>query len=255
MGKRRVNFQRCWLPVSRIGLHRRGVERVNCGPKLLDLGEKGVYSSYTCRVPGGDYEGYVDAHVRRLEALRRAGIVERIDADQDSQASVRVLSPVDLNKQIGSDGATWLDRRLIHGETADLAPTGFGQQVREAMDQRREHHIEQGDATRSRDSRVFYRRNLLAILREREVAGVGSDMALSKGLPFRAATDGESVSGKFTGTVHLSSGKFAVVEKSHEFTLVPWRPIIDRQLGREVMGIVQGGSVSWQLGRQRGLER
>ncbi|WP_374941709.1 DUF3363 domain-containing protein, partial [Escherichia coli] len=36
--------------------------------------------SYTCRVPGGDYEGYVDAHVRRLEALRRAGIVERIDA-------------------------------------------------------------------------------------------------------------------------------------------------------------------------------
>ncbi|HDL0004619.1 TPA: DUF3363 domain-containing protein [Escherichia coli] len=156
--------------------------------------------------------------MRRLEALRRAGIVERIDADQwripndlvsraaahdagrDSQASVRVLSPVDLNKQIGSDGATWLDRRLIHGETADLAPTGFGQQVREAM-------------------------------------------------------DGESVSGKFTGTVHLSSGKFAVVEKSHEFTLVPWRPIIDRQLGREVMGIVQGGSVSWQLGRQRGLER
>ncbi len=109
----------------------------------------------------------------KLEALRRAGIVERIDADQwripddlvsraaahdagrDSQASVRVLSPVDLNKQIGSDGATWLDRRLIHGETADLAPTGFGQQVREAMDQRREHHIEQGDATRSRDSRVF----------------------------------------------------------------------------------------------------
>ncbi|MFD2258621.1 DUF3363 domain-containing protein [Chelativorans composti] len=27
----------------------------------------------------------------------------------------------------------------------------------------------------------------------------------------------------------------------------------NRQLGREVMGVVQGGSVSWQLGRQRGL--
>ncbi|MVO58917.1 hypothetical protein GO845_00220 [Acinetobacter baumannii] len=46
------NFQRCWLPVSRIGLHRRGVERVNCGPKLLDLGEKGVYSSYTLSAAG-----------------------------------------------------------------------------------------------------------------------------------------------------------------------------------------------------------
>ncbi|WP_323717640.1 DUF3363 domain-containing protein [Paracoccus aminovorans] len=246
---------------------------------ITAIAEDGIYrpsrhleqAKFEGRVPGGDYEGYVDAHVRRLEALRRAGIVERIDADQwripddlvsraaaydagrDRQASVRVLSPVDLDKQIGSDGATWLDRRLIQSETADLAPTGFGQQVREAMDQRREHHIEQRDATRSRDGRIFYRRSLLATLREREVARVGAEMAESKSLPFRAATDGENVSGKFTGTVQLSSGKFAVVEQSHEFTLVPWRPVIDRQLGREVMGVVQGGSVSWELGRKRGL--
>ncbi len=33
------------------------------------------------RVSGGDYKSYVQSHVRRLEALRRAGIVERIDAD------------------------------------------------------------------------------------------------------------------------------------------------------------------------------
>ncbi|MFC5990745.1 DUF3363 domain-containing protein [Limoniibacter endophyticus] len=246
---------------------------------ITEIAEDGIYrpsrhleqAKFEGRVPGGDYEGHVDAHVRRLESLRRAGIVERIDADQwripddlvsraaaydagrDRQARVRVLSSVNLERQIGSDGATWLDRRLIHGETADLAPTGFGQQVREAMEQRREHHIEQGDATRSRDGRLFYRRNLLATLREREVARVGSEMAESKGLPFRAATDGESVSGKFTGTVQLSSGKFAVVEKSYGFTLVPWRPVIDRKLGQEVTGIVQGGAVSWQLGRQRGL--
>ncbi|WP_407931788.1 MULTISPECIES: DUF3363 domain-containing protein [Alphaproteobacteria] len=246
---------------------------------ITAIAEDGIYrpsrhleqAKFEGRVPGGDDEGYIDAHVRRLEALRRAGIVERIDADQwripddlvsraadydtgrDRQASVRVLSPVDLQRQIRSDCATWLDRRLVHGETADLAPTGFGQQVREAMDQRREHHIEQRDATRNRDGRIFYRRNLLATLREREVARAGAEMAEGKALPFRAAKDGESVSGKFTGTVQLTSGKFAIVEKSHEFTLVPWRPIIDRQLGREVAGIMQGGSVSWQLGRQRGL--
>ena len=78
-------------------------------------------------------------------------------------------------------------------------------------------------------------------------------MAETKRLPFRAAADGETVGGKFTGTVHLSSGKFAIVEQAHEFTLVPWRPVIDRQLGREVAGVVQGGSVSWKLGRQHGL--
>lgn len=73
-------------------------------------------------------------------------------------------------------------------------------------------------------------------------------------MAFRAARDGETIiSGKLTRTVQLSSGKFAVIKKSHEFTLVPWRPVIDNQLGREVMGVVQGGSVSWQLGRQRGL--
>ena len=86
-----------------------------------------------------------------------------------------------------------------------------------------------------------------------EVARAGDELAAKKTLPFRAAADGETVTGKFTGTVQLSSGKFAIVEKSHEFTLVPWRPVIDRQLDREVSGIVQSGSVSWQLGRQRGL--
>ena len=62
------------------------------------------------------------------------------------------------------------------------------------------------------------------------------------------------MSDKSTGAVQLSSGKFAVIEQPHEFRLVPWRrPVIDCQLGREVMGVVQGGSESWQLGRQRGL--
>ncbi|MFZ0850671.1 MAG: DUF3363 domain-containing protein [Hyphomicrobiaceae bacterium] len=30
---------------------------------------------------GGDVEGHVEGHVRRLEALRRAGIVNRLDAN------------------------------------------------------------------------------------------------------------------------------------------------------------------------------
>lgn len=222
------------------------------------------------RVPGGDYEGYVDAHVRRLEALRRAGIAERIDADQwripedfesraaaydagrNRQATIRILSAARLEQQIGADGATWLDRQIVPAERSDLVPSGFGQQVRDAMDRRREHHIVRGDAALQPNGSVAYRRNLLATLREREVARVGAEMAATKALPFRAATDGETVTGKFTGIVHLSSGKFAVVEQSHEFTLVPWRPVIDRQLGREVAGVVQGGSISWQLGRQMG---
>jgi hypothetical protein len=120
------------------------------------------------------------------------------------------------------------------------------------MDRRRETLIEQGDAIRQPDGRTAYRRNLIATLQEREVARAGEETAARRALPFRATANGETVSGSFTGTVQISSGKFAIVEKSHDFTLVPWRPVIDRQLGREVSGTVQGGSVSWQLGRQRG---
>lgn len=246
---------------------------------IATIAEGGIYrpsrhleqAKFEGRVPGGDYDGYIDAHVRRLEALRRTGIVERIDADQwripddfesraaaydagrNKQANIRILSAARLEQQIGADGATWLDRRLVSAEASDLAPSGFGLEVRQAIDRRREHHIDQGDASPGPNGGTLYRRNLLATLRAREIERIGGEMAATKNLPFRAASDGEKISGKFAGTVQLSSGKFAVVEQSHEFTLVPWRPVIDRQLGKEVMGIVQGGSVSWQLGRQRGL--
>ncbi|MEH3036037.1 MAG: DUF3363 domain-containing protein [Sphingomonas adhaesiva] len=246
---------------------------------IAGMAEDGIYrpsrhleqARFGGRVPSGDYQGFVDAHVRRLEALRRAGIAERIDADRwripgdfearamahdagrGTRANIRILSTFDLERQIGSDGATWLDRRLIGAGMSDLSQAGFGDQVREAMARRREALIERGDAARQQDGGVTYRRNLIARLQERELAGTGATLAARKALPFRTVTDGETVSGTFTGTVQLSSGKFAVVEKSHEFTLVPWRPVINRQLGREVSGVVQGGSVSWQLGRQRAL--
>lgn len=247
---------------------------------IAGMAEGGIYrpsrhleqARFEGRVPGGDYDGFVASHVRRLEALRRAGIVERIDTDQwripedfstraaahdagrGGRANVRILSSFDLGRQVGADGATWLDRRLVGGVVSDLVPAGFGEQVREAMEQRRERLIEQGDATRRPDGRVSYRRNLLATLQEREVVRVGAELAATKSVPFRAAVDGETIRGKFTGTAQLSSGKFAIVEKSHELTLVPWRPVIERHLGQEVTGIMQGASVSWQLGRNRGIE-
>lgn len=49
---------------------------------------------------------------------------------------------------------------------------------------------------------------------------------------FRAIKDGGNVSN-------------TAVEKSHEFTLVHWRPVTDRQLGCEAMGVVQAGRGRW----------
>lgn len=68
-----------------------------------------------------------------------------------------------------------------------------------------------------------YRRNLLAAMRECEVARVGAEMVENKGQSFQTATDGETISGKFTGILQLSSGNIAVIEKSDEFSLIRWR--------------------------------
>src|SRR6266700_8141342 len=246
---------------------------------IASVAEEGVYrpsrhleqARFDGRIPGGDHDGFIDAHVRRLETLRRAGIVERIDADhwrlpqdfesraaayeteRNRQLNIRVLSIFDLESQIEAEGATWLDRRLVGRGPADLVAAGFGRDVREAMDRRREHLIGQGDAIRHGDGRIFYRRDLLATLERRDVIRAGTALAASRSLPFRVTGDGETVQGVFEQTVQLSSGKFALVENAHEFTLVPWRPVIENRLGREVVGVVQAGSVSWHLGRKLGL--
>ncbi|WP_282560335.1 DUF3363 domain-containing protein [Providencia alcalifaciens] len=132
-----------------------------------------------------------------------------------------------------------------------------GQQVpTQAMDQRREAHIEQGDATLLPGQPRLLRRSFSPYSCGRlQVAGVGSDMALVGPAVPRAATTGESVGGKvYRNTCICRGGKFAVWSRNPmRFTLVPWRPssTTASSATHGVMGIVQGGSVSWQLGRQR----
>jgi type IV secretory pathway VirD2 relaxase len=225
----------------------------------------------TVRVPHDDHAGYVEAHVRRLEALRRAGIVERIDGDHWSipedfeartaayearrsrQIAVRVLSAIDLDTQVTSQGATWLDRQLVSRELTQLAHVGFGNEVQAALDRRRQHLVDEGHAFRTGDGRITYRRNLLATLAQQELMQAGEKLAQERGVPFRLPVDGERISGTFRQTVQLASGKYALIERAHEFTLVPWRPVIAHELGREVAGRVMGDSISWQFGRKRGI--
>jgi len=63
------------------------------------------------------------------------------------------------------------------------------------------------------------------------------------------------VSGKYIGVINGPSGKYAVLEKSLEFTLVPWRENMDKQLGRELSGELRSRTFSWSVERGRGLSR
>ena len=62
---------------------------------------------------------------------------------------------------------------------------------------------------------------------------------------------GQRISGTYRQSVQVVSGKYALVERSCELTLVRWRPMIGQ--GKQVSGVVRGDAISWDLGRQRGL--
>ena len=222
------------------------------------------------RLSGVEADGFVEAHVRRLEALRRAGIVERLEPDRwripedfDQRVAAhearrgpaittRILSALDLEAQIGSDGATWLDRQLVGQGRVQPVPMGFGSEVERALAARRDRHIAQGDADPT-PTGVRYRAGLLAELERRELDRVGAALAGEGGLPFRRAADGETIKGVFKDKVALASGQYALVERAHDFTLVPWRPVIEPLRGQTVTGVMQGASISWRFGRERGL--
>ena len=74
------------------------------------------------------------------------------------------------------------------------------------------------------------------------------------GLAYQPAAEGESVSGLYRQRMTLASGRFAMIDDGLGFQLVPWRPALEKELGREVRGVIApGGNVEWSLGRKRGL--
>ena len=64
---------------------------------------------------------------------------------------------------------------------------------------------------------------------------------------------GEYVEEFYRRPVRIGDTKFALIEKSREFTLVPWRPVLERQIGKQVSGVMREGGVSWTIGRTRRL--
>jgi hypothetical protein len=51
--------------------------------------------------------------------------------------------------------------------------------------------------------------------------------------------------------IDLVSGRFAMIERSRDFTLVPWRQVLERQVGKSVSGLVPSDGTSWSIGRGR----
>ena len=267
------------------GLPIGAIVTVSSGPKprasdraIAELARDGIYRTSehlpVARAdarPGRDPEAFVEAHVRRLEALRRARIVERLeegvwrvpkdlvergrayDARRSRGIQVEVRSYVPIERQVRAAGATWLDRLLVD-QRDDLSPKGFSSEVRAALAEREGFLVREGLAER-RGQRLVLTRNLLATLRARELASAAEKIQTETGLAYHPHVDGEPVSGVLRRSVVLASGRFAMLDDGVGFALVPWRPIVKGRIGQVITAVTRGDHVSWDISQRRGVAR
>ena len=217
-------------------------------------------------------EAFAETHVRRLEAMRRAaGIVERepsgrwiVSPDhlervanyeatrlRDRPVAITTLSAQPLDRLVEADAATWIDRELVSGAPEPVRDAGFGHDLRDAQERRRQWLVAQGFAEETGSGTTFPN-GMIAALQRRELLRVAGQLSDELKMPFREADEGARIEGVYRRPVDLVSGRFALVERSRDFTLVPWRPVLDRQMGNKVSGLMRSDGVSWRFGRERG---
>ena len=186
----------------------------------------------------------------RPGAIVEARVYE--DANGRQRLSLATRSDLTIEAQISAPGATWVDRQLLAKDPA-LGSGGFGAEVRDAMDRRIDHLAQKGMAERQ-GQRVVFARDLINTLRRQELDSAAAKLSAESGLAHRPSAEAEHVSGIYRQRVNLSSGRFAMIDDGMGFQLVPWRPALEQQLGKQVAGVIApGGGVDWTLGRKRGL--
>lgn len=264
-----------YAPGAIVAVEGKATEPRRADRTIAEVAEQsgGLYSEALHRAadPRASAE-YVRAHVRRLEAMRRAGFAERFSdgswaipedfldkarAYEERKrmrqpARLVLMSSIGLDQLGETEGATWLDRQLVAERPEPLRAGGFGREAEDAIARRRRWLIHQGLA-KEVDGRTVYQRNLLHELHRREVSAAADRLSKELGKVFAAPLDGERIEGVYRRPLRLASGKFAVIEKSKEFTLVPWRAALERQRGKVVSGIVRGSSVSFGFEKKRGI--
>jgi type IV secretory pathway VirD2 relaxase len=174
------------------------------------------------------------------------------DAQGRKQLSLANRSDLSIEAQVTAPGATWIDRQLLARDSI-VASSGFGSEVREAMDRRVDYLAGEGLARRQ-GTRVIYVRDLLNTLRQRELDAAVARISVETGLPHDPSSEGERIVGVYRQRIALASGRFAMIDDGLGFQLVPWRPALEQHLDRQVSGVAaSGGGVNWSFGRKISL--
>ena len=174
------------------------------------------------------------------------------DADGRKRLSLATRSDLAIEAQVSPPARPGSIDSFSPRQSA-LGSGGFGAEVREAMDRRIDHLVEQdlarGRASASSSPATFSTRCASASSKRGRRQPVGARPDSLIGRP----REGEPVAGVYRQRVTLASGRFAMIDDGLGFQLVPWRPALEQQLGQHVAGVLTASGVEWDLARKRGL--
>jgi hypothetical protein len=201
---------------------------------------------------------YADIGKVRPEALPERGMIVSIEAarsqeDAKLRTRLRIQSYLSFEKLAEAEGVTWLDKELLAKTPTPMADRGFGVEAKTALNRRRQWLISQGLGQPDGQGQFQPNPRLFETLRRREYDHATQALSKELGLPHNSPLEGEQINGTFTKSVALASGKYAIIQKAQEFTLVPWRPDMEPMRGKEITGTASAQGIQWEWGPRRGL--
>ena len=197
---------------------------------------------------------HLRSHKLRLANLTKAGIVKAVEhSDQNGKAlawqvpedfevkaialdlkqgrasGVKLLSVQDLEKQLASPGATWLDRAQMswsRGELRDVSSkmSAFAKELDTAFQQRRTSLIERGYAELHQEEHktsVIYKRGYVKALEAEGFNAATQKLEGMTGKAHVAAQAGRMIEGTVAQKFELTHGSHAMIETQRAFYLVP----------------------------------
>ena len=228
---------------------------------------EGVYSDalHEAHDPGSSAQ-FREAHKRRLEALRRAGSVERFEDGswqigegflerakayeqaRTSSAKLDVKSWLPLNELPNWSGLTWLDDLAA----SEIGNGSLGSEVHNALEARTRHLSQSGVLKEGKTKLSVGQRHMLAASERRAAANAE---AAKSNRAYVSVASGETRSGIYEKPVNLAQGRFAIIGQAKEFTLVPWRSELETHRGKDLTIRGTNKGVGWSLTRKKGIGR
>ena len=179
----------------------------------------------------------------------KAGAYE-FETTRSKPVRMEMASRLDLGSMRTTIGATWLDEHLRdHGD--DVGVRGFGGDVEQASMARRAFLHREGILKEVGDTITD---NTLQTLEKCDLANAAKSIALKLSKEFTSAPSSGRINGIYTQRLDRPSGRYAVIERAKDFSLMPWSEIMDHNLGKQISGLIPSKSISWTLTRGRGIE-